>query len=947
MAIKLRRTLFIGLGGTGIETLLHIKRRLIETYSCEIPPMIGFLGIDTDSTTGGLKKEKRTSLADYEIVKLDASETCAITVSNPKDIYLRRQKEFSWIPNQNIDSLRNLEKGAGQVRTNGRFALLCNISKFEGALKSQLNKIKDSSIIDKQKYELIDNDVEIYVIGSIAGGTGCGSFIDVGFIINNYFETIKDRKFKVYANLFLPHVYKQMIGTDPSNPKTSNIYPNAYASLKDLDFLMHTGMKTPVYFNYPDGEKCYENPPYHGITLIDNSDHNGFTYDHVNKLEEMAAISLSLAVGDFGDTSSMMDNVLTYSTTGQMDILDKKSWAGGMGVCEISIDTNSLGNIYAYRYGQRVIQGIINTCDDTISIANNWIDNPRINIRENNGDTNNNLIDQLLSLQTYPFTLGDTSSIDAEAESFINSNLANKKDLNEKTRHFCVYLPEELDKMLQENLNQECGLGNVLGIISGLKKEISLYLSEMTSELEHHIGMSSSLESQFRAIKEELIAISTSFMPFGKRAKVNDCKSSLESIVNSIVRNSIETARKSEAKIIFSALYEEIMKREREYTALKGKLDDILNSFIGQASVLVNKKNDADKEFIIELMDKYATKVVVNDSELDYPSFFKQLLKKNENGLNDLKTMDQKTIERKIWDITSKSKKALEWRNINIEDVLKSFTVDERMAIFDRAVQKSNILLNYDHKGYVLTPSLASTFVVGVKDKNSSIVVDEKLVEKYVKGATEKVSYTSTNMNNNIVIYRQLYALPAFSLTPFDSCENEYSKKTNEGRFFHFDSDLCLTMEKNEYSINPRDEEGENVIQIWVQAILHKIIINENGVYKIKSRLKGDALDGYYVTLALENYRDDAFDNFCRKIEDYSSEIESVVNKAVKKMGDDEYQQFLDKMRKSDLGPEIEYYTNFSQINIEMSELRTNRNFVKIADLIRKEFDYLNNFLEE
>ena len=44
---KIRRSLFIGLGGTGLRTLVHLKKLFIETYG-EVPGMIGFLGVDTD-----------------------------------------------------------------------------------------------------------------------------------------------------------------------------------------------------------------------------------------------------------------------------------------------------------------------------------------------------------------------------------------------------------------------------------------------------------------------------------------------------------------------------------------------------------------------------------------------------------------------------------------------------------------------------------------------------------------------------------------------------------------------------------------------------------------------------------------------------------------------------------------------------------------------------------
>lgn len=946
MAIKLRRTLFIGLGGTGIDTLLHIKRRLVDTYGATIPPMIGFIGVDTDNTSGGFQKTKKTTLADYDTVQLDASEQCAITVSNPKDIYLRNKKEFGWMPSKNADCLLNLEKGAGQVRTNGRFALLCNTDKFKTILQVQLNKIKDSTIIDKQKYSLIDNDVEIYVIGSIAGGTGCGTFIDIGYLIRKHFESTKDRRYKLCANLFLPHVYKQMLGMDPTNPQTANMYPNAYAALNDLDFLMHTSMQNPVYLSYASGEEFFDTPPYHTVTLIDNSDRNGFTYDHINKLEEMAAVSLSLTIGDFGDTSSMMDNVLTYVSTGQMDIQGKKSWASGMGVCEIAIDGNALANIYAYRYGYRIIQGIINTCDDTIAIANNWIDSPNINIRENNGDENNNLIDQILPIQLLPFTLGDISSMDAEISTYLLRNEVKKEGLHSKTKDFCQRLPNELDSLILTHLNRECGVGNVLGILSALQKEIGLYLSEMVSELEEHSKRTESLESMIKASKQDLIAINGSFMPFSKRSRLNEARQDLEAVVYDLAVNKLEIARKNEAKIIFSLLYEYLMSKEREYKNLKSKIESILSDYNDQTSYLINKKNDSDKEFIIELMGNYARKVEVKDSELDYPKFFKELCRKNEDGLSDLMSMDLKTISRKFFDIALRSDKALMWRNIQVEKALTELSKEERVKIFERAVQKSNILLNYDHKGYSLNPSLSSTFVVGLRDKNSSIVVDEKLVENLISGANDKVSYTSTNMENSIVIYRQLFALPAFSLTPFDACESEYTSKTAEGAFFHIDSDLRLKMDKAAYSINPKENESLDIVELWVQAILHKFIVNNNGTYQIKSKSKGDPLDGYWVTLAQDNYRDDAFDEFSRGIDLYIDELQTGINDLVKKMGDDVYQEFLSKIRNGEPSTELAYYNNYSQTGIVMSELKENRNYVRIADLIRDEFNCLNLFLE-
>ena len=54
MATKIKRCLYVGLGGTGMNALLHTKKMFVETYGA-VPPMIGFLGIDTD---GGVYKKE-------------------------------------------------------------------------------------------------------------------------------------------------------------------------------------------------------------------------------------------------------------------------------------------------------------------------------------------------------------------------------------------------------------------------------------------------------------------------------------------------------------------------------------------------------------------------------------------------------------------------------------------------------------------------------------------------------------------------------------------------------------------------------------------------------------------------------------------------------------------------------------------------------------------------
>ena len=69
MAIKITRTLYVGLGGTGVRAILRAKQCFMDSYG-EIPPMVTFLAIDTDK---GIRDKFLTS-RHGEIVKLEENK---------------------------------------------------------------------------------------------------------------------------------------------------------------------------------------------------------------------------------------------------------------------------------------------------------------------------------------------------------------------------------------------------------------------------------------------------------------------------------------------------------------------------------------------------------------------------------------------------------------------------------------------------------------------------------------------------------------------------------------------------------------------------------------------------------------------------------------------------------------------------------------------------------
>ena len=80
---KLKRTLFIGVGGTGMKTILQTKKLYKDAYG-SVPEIIGFLGIDTSTEEFAKTTETKR---DAKTLKLEANETVQLRISNPGAYY--------------------------------------------------------------------------------------------------------------------------------------------------------------------------------------------------------------------------------------------------------------------------------------------------------------------------------------------------------------------------------------------------------------------------------------------------------------------------------------------------------------------------------------------------------------------------------------------------------------------------------------------------------------------------------------------------------------------------------------------------------------------------------------------------------------------------------------------------------------------------------------------
>ena len=240
IAINGRRTLVIGMGSTGAMICNQILERLTWMYgSAENVPWLQMLVFETapvpaSSLIASTNIVRQTTIGQQEYAGL---------IRNP-GTYQERMEFPRW----NIDSVSRkatqVIDGAGNWRHVGRIALMFprNMAALNSVLTEALDELRSETLTDQTagvafnrasnaRYHvtLHQNDgtraIDIYVVGSLCGGTSSGAFIDLGYLLNKRIEVMNNVNVATTGMFLIP-------SSDSDQTKQKG---NAYAALLELN----------------------------------------------------------------------------------------------------------------------------------------------------------------------------------------------------------------------------------------------------------------------------------------------------------------------------------------------------------------------------------------------------------------------------------------------------------------------------------------------------------------------------------------------------------------------------------------------------------------------------------------------------------------------------------------------------------------------------------------
>lgn len=243
----------IGLGGTGKWVLTYLKKNLLDTYGGQLPRTIKLLSFDTTEEKVSYDGKPQEEEARVGEVQLDRTEFVYLGGNIHQICREIRDKNShkhigSWLQAatylETVDpDAFDIGKGAGQKRPFGRMAVFYSL---QAQVQSQLaNRIK-TALTEVFAASERDAAVEIFIVASLAGGTGAGMFIDVAHLTRWFAHKIIRTSFAIRGFLALQNTFRQVLNVN-------QIEANTGAALRELDrFMLVFDQHYPIVYNPED-----------------------------------------------------------------------------------------------------------------------------------------------------------------------------------------------------------------------------------------------------------------------------------------------------------------------------------------------------------------------------------------------------------------------------------------------------------------------------------------------------------------------------------------------------------------------------------------------------------------------------------------------------------------------------------------------------------------------
>ena len=370
-----RKHIFIGLGGSGCQTIAQIKEKV---YAKRFPTGTAtksrlqamnddyrFLFIDTDSRDIEEANKRNRDSFEYGKVPFISPQTDLVNLgrANPQSIYYEAQQDPDTLINKRILEACSKELsvkipdqplafGAGAFRMKSRIAFAHSLTDFQTKLQSAISSLNDVKTVGGE-----DCTIFYWIVCSTLGGTGSGIFNDVLYHVNQlHRQIVGDGDPQLVLTMYMPKVYID------SNATEEKYALNAFGVFKEVEAFKamsyNDNQKTVMHrmafandYNLIDAQRRY--CPFYYMIPIDIQTDKGTSLGNTRTMYRNTAEMLyHLHAGQGGDTfRSDIDNYMN-------DIMEKdhKNFLVPMGYVSLQKPNEQFKSYFATRFKRDLLR---------------------------------------------------------------------------------------------------------------------------------------------------------------------------------------------------------------------------------------------------------------------------------------------------------------------------------------------------------------------------------------------------------------------------------------------------------------------------------------------------------------------------------------------------------------------------------------------------------------
>lgn len=858
MAKKLQRTIYIGAGGTGIETVLKVRNYFKGlTKNGTLPPMIKCLFIDTD--------ENEVNNLDRTVTN---DEIMRLSERNAKAIYLAHQKDYKTYTN--TSRIRALANGAGQLRSLGRFSIMCkensagkgNVQEYFSqkfqALYNEIMNIRAGQ--ENPEFETMGNNVEIHLAFSMSGGTGAGTFLSLAYLIRQIVPQCK-----IIAYAFAPSFFMNL-------PVKEQIQQNTYASLLELDYCMSADDPAYQDIKYPAGEKI-ERAPFDVFMYVDNKTYtsNGSERQHVYigekskyQVEMNVAQAMAVSAGDMGaGNKSVLDNWIDSINSGNYDVdfsgtgEHKRAWVSSLGVSEIVCEPSIEQSFFATNLSLRILKSLAlngRPVESASVAAYSWV--KELDINENGeSEDHNAVVNAIISPDEFynmPAREIDQNNVESGRQIYfkrVNKNITQdaidkrkNKLLSNKKKELVEKVTSSIFKSGSDNLS----ITDVISILKSFAKYMSEYAAILGNDLNERQSDLELNKRNWDTEKDALNKVTNSMIHFNRSAAIMESEGNLRSLAQKWFENEVEIYRIKEAIDFFDKMSIFASEVDSTLSNLLVKVESaIAEKEAAITSVNVSSVLSANSWGTIDVTKKAQDLPSVDASTVtfDLSAFFAST---GYDSIFDLSSQcdDFASLTENFAKSLFDENKSAESSIYPIVRVVKSLSEKERDEYLKPLAIYSVPLMEVQDYGEDVRTT--QHICVAIPD---GINGDPQLMDiiKQALHANIDIRWVDINDPNRIIIYRQIGVIPPYfidgiskgkhSISLYNSCQEAFERKDNPQAYNPFtDTQFDDIYHKKGYRLDSNKRDRETALLLWVKAMIFNLITcNESSQYKVES----------------------------------------------------------------------------------------------------------------